>query len=837
MKRTLISLKSFVLASFVALCAIVSPKASFALDLTCSIASEATQDARVSAQLISGNAYLFLPSQADVKNLVLSSEQGAVEAWSWVSSSYVDASGGIDLVSLGVTDHAGKISSNGATLWVRLGGSAEVKLTVMQSANIRSVFVNTKHDISYVNSSANHSVSDSGRLTVLAPGSLKPVYDGALDAIRGRGNSTWGGSNKKPYQMKLSRKSDLLGTGEKTKTWLLLANAADPTLLRNTLSYKLALYLGSEGTPSCEPCDFYYNGEYRGSYLLTEKVKVEKSGVNIDNLDKANEDANEGSSAWVNPWSNRQWGTNSRDCDFSYVSGLNDPDDISGGYLVELDDKALPSSEVSMFYSKTHFFTVHTPEYATQDEATYVSELVGAAVDAAASGGTDPISGRTVEELFDLDSLLATGLVEDFVCEGDYLYSSSYFYVPRAAGKVFCGPVWDCDRSFDLTRASKSSAFAQSFLSGNSSLLRQADNFYRTKLSPVVRDVLLGDVDARTEDGSLHSLVFYRNQIAASQAMDQKVWGIAPLEDADVAYVRVDGKTWSSYVDDLCTYMKRRLSYQDQFYSQAGWKYCLWQGNSIDTWVPYLDGKACVDGWVLDGLNWYYMCAGGLKTGWLYYNGDWYWLNPSTGAMTTGWLWDGSNWYYARFNGKLQSGWQRIKDAWYYFDDYCAMATGWQLLNGSWYYLDGSGAMATGWRLVGGSWYYLSTSGSMVSGWQLLDDVWYYFEGSGVMATGWRQIGSLWYYFDGSGALSTGWKFINGIWYYFDGSGSMVTGWCFTDDGWYYFDANGAMVHDRWVGDYYLGSNGSMATNNWIGAFWVGEDGKWIPGYSEETLA
>ncbi len=551
-----------------------------------------------------------------MEDLGLSSGQGAVEVWSYAARAYVDASEGVNLVDLGVANSDGTIPQSGATLWVRLGGTTEARLTVMKSSEIRSVFVSADHDISYVNSSASHSVSDSGTVTVLSPDADDVIYDGALDAIRGRGNTTWTNSEKKPYQMKLSKKADLLGTGEKTKTWLLIANAADPTLLRNTISLKLALYMGSEGTPSCEPCDLYYNGEYRGSYLLTEKVKVEKNGVNIDDLDDANEDANDGSSAWENPWGSRQWATNSRGSEFSYVAGLSNPDDITGGYLVELDDKALPNSEVSMFYSMSHFFTVHTPEYATYEESVYVSELVGAGIDAAINGGTDPVTGTSVEDLFDLDSLLATGLTEDFVVDGDYLYSSSYFYVPRSSGKIFVGPAWDCDRTFDLSCASSSSAFAQSFLSGNSSLLTKAGQVFRSRLYPVVWGVLLGGEDAQTVDGSLRSLAYYRNQIAASQAMDQRVWGIAPLEDEWVSYNRVDGKSWSSYVDDLATYMTRRLSYQYDFYRQSSWKYCSWRGNSVDTWVPYVDGKAVSDGWVMDGLNWYYMSSGKLLTGW-----------------------------------------------------------------------------------------------------------------------------------------------------------------------------------------------------------------------------
>ena len=626
--------------------------------------------------------------------------------------------------------------------WVRLDGTSEVRLTVMKSSGIRSVFVNANHDISYVNSSASHSVSDGGTVTVLSPDVDGVVYDGALDAIRGRGNTTWTNSEKKPYQMKLSKKADLLGTGEKTKTWLLIANAADPTLLRNTIPFKLALYMGSEGTPSCEPCDLYYNGEYRGS-------------------------------------------------EFSYVAGLSNPDDITGGYLVELDDKALPSAEVSMFYSKTHFFTVHTPEYATYEESVYVSELVGAGIDAAINGGTDPVTGTSVEDLFDLGSLLATGLTEDFVVDGDYLYSSSYFYVPRSSGKIFVGPVWDCDRTFDLASASSSSAFAQSFLSGNSSLLAKAGQGFRSRLYPVIWGVLLGGEDAQTADGSLHSLAYYRNQIAASQAMDQRVWGIAPLEDEWVSYNRVDGKGWSSYVDDLATYMTRRLSYQYDFYRQSSWKYCTWRGSSIDTWVPYVDGKAVGDGWVMNGLNWYYMSSGKLQTGWRSISGSWYWFDPYTGAMATGWIWDGSAWYYANVIGGMQTGWVSNGGLWYYLGDSGAMTIGWCMVDDSWYYLSCSGVMLTGWQKVGGSWYLLDDSGAMKTGWQRVDDAWYWLDASGAMATGWQWVNGSWYLLSSSGAMLTGWQRVGGVWYY-------------------------------------LYSSGAMATSQWIGSWWVGADGKWV---------
>jgi len=55
--------------------------------------------------------------------------------------------------------------------------------------------------------------------------------------IRGRGNSTWT-AEKKPYKIKLDKKTDLLGQGkdEKNKHCVLIANQLDPTLVKDRLT-------------------------------------------------------------------------------------------------------------------------------------------------------------------------------------------------------------------------------------------------------------------------------------------------------------------------------------------------------------------------------------------------------------------------------------------------------------------------------------------------------------------------------------------------------------------------------------------------------------------------
>lgn len=66
-----------------------------------------------------------------------------------------------------------------------------------------------------------------------------------------------------------------------------------------------------------------------------------------------------------------------------------------------------------------------------------------------------------------------------------------------------------------------------------------------------------------------------------------------------------------------------------------------------------------------------------MKTGWLYVDNNWFYLNPvsdgTRGAMKTDWVYVNNNWYYLNPVSDGTRG---------------AMKIGYQLVNGSWYYLD-----------------------------------------------------------------------------------------------------------------------------------------------------
>ena len=67
------------------------------------------------------------------------------------------------------------------------------------------------------------------------------------------------------------------------KRWVLLANYADESLLRNTTAFEMARSLGSfRFVPHAIPVDVYMNGIYQGVYTLGEQLEVKTSRIAID---------------------------------------------------------------------------------------------------------------------------------------------------------------------------------------------------------------------------------------------------------------------------------------------------------------------------------------------------------------------------------------------------------------------------------------------------------------------------------------------------------------------------------------------------------------------------
>ena len=100
-------------------------------------------------------------------------------------------------------------------------------------------------------------------------------------SIKGRGNTSWG-QPKKPYSIKLSSKTSLLGI-PKTKKYAIVPSYSDNSMIRNYMTYKASLMLEGIGyVPKCEFVEVYLNGVYNGIYILVERVSIESNKIDIE---------------------------------------------------------------------------------------------------------------------------------------------------------------------------------------------------------------------------------------------------------------------------------------------------------------------------------------------------------------------------------------------------------------------------------------------------------------------------------------------------------------------------------------------------------------------------
>ena len=272
--------------------------------------------------------------------------------------------------------------------------------------------------------------------------------------------------------------------------------------------------------------------------------------------------------------------------------------------------------------------------------------------------------------------------------------------------------------------------------------------------------------------------------------------------------------------------------------------------------------RASQNGWVKAGdSGWYFYENGQLKTGWLYRNGNWYWLDPDrNGRMAeNSWFTYDNNLYYAKGDGAIyKNGFQEVDGNLYYFQSWGGIQRNVYLsISGKMYYVQENGIVARGivrtmnghgdlcafddttgaqitqkgWLKKGTSYYWVREDGVLQTGWLLYDDNWYWFDDNGVMMTsGWKEINNNLYYFRSWGGIyKNGFQSIGGNEYYFQSWGGVYRNTFFTVKGKTYIAQNdGSIYHASqtgWVqlGDqtYWINQDGSVQTG------WLKLEGKW----------
>ncbi len=201
---------------------------------------------------------------------------------------------------------------------------------------------------------------------------------------------------------------------EKEEDWILYAPYSDKSLMRNVLAYDLARDISGLWQPQTRFVEVFFSDEhsnldYRGVYVLTEKIKRDKNRLDLNKL-KDDE-----------------------------ITG----EDLTGGYILELTPPHRLKGDEVTFKAQSGVLAINypKPDDIQPEQIEYISNYTSKALDALyGKNSEDDDSGYT--KYFDLDSLVNYILVHEFFKNRDTFSASTYFHKDRN-DKLFIGPVWD----------------------------------------------------------------------------------------------------------------------------------------------------------------------------------------------------------------------------------------------------------------------------------------------------------------------------------------------------------------------------------------------------------
>lgn len=195
--------------------------------------------------------------------------------------------------------------------------------------------------------------------------------------------------------------------------WILNGIAFDPSLIRDYLSYNLSRQIGNYATRTAY-CEVVINGEYKGLYILQEKIKAGSDRVNVLKI---------GTSDITSP-------------------------NVTGGFITKADKTTGgdPIAWSMPSYTTTVDFIHELPKPAAVQPAqtAYIYDQFLQLASTSNANAASVINGYP--SVIDVPSFVDFMLINELASNADAYQFSTYFHKDRN-GKLRAGPIWD----FNLT--------------------------------------------------------------------------------------------------------------------------------------------------------------------------------------------------------------------------------------------------------------------------------------------------------------------------------------------------------------------------------------------------
>jgi len=197
--------------------------------------------------------------------------------------------------------------------------------------------------------------------------------------------------------------------------WVLHGPYSDKSLLRNSLAYHMGTSTGKY-TPRTRLCELYINDNYRGIYMLTERIKRDKNRVDIASLKPED------------------------------LSG----EELTGGYILQID-RDDESSNIDGWYSgssPTKFYSYHDPK--AEDLEAVQREYLKTYLTSFEEDMESTDYYWKYKSYVDVPSWIDYFLVTEMGKHIDAYKLSFYMHKKKSTngGKLHFGPLWDFNLGF-----------------------------------------------------------------------------------------------------------------------------------------------------------------------------------------------------------------------------------------------------------------------------------------------------------------------------------------------------------------------------------------------------
>lgn len=197
--------------------------------------------------------------------------------------------------------------------------------------------------------------------------------------------------------------------------WVLNPLAFDPSMIRDYLSYTLARDMGNYA-PRVRFIEVIINDDYKGVYILTEKIKIDADRVDIKKLTETD----------------------------------NTSRALTGGYLVKADKTTGGDPVAWTMPNHNGWFTEFLNDNPssgdiTSEQATYIQQVFNDL--AAKTGSRNSSISNGYPSIIDVPSFIDYMIIAEIASNADSYQFSTYFHKDKG-GKLRAGPVWDYNLTY-----------------------------------------------------------------------------------------------------------------------------------------------------------------------------------------------------------------------------------------------------------------------------------------------------------------------------------------------------------------------------------------------------